>query len=211
MQVSYNPLNLFVVGWAWHLFLAHPHLFGTMRIFAVLQYYLLAWKYAVVIIDFTIFTIIFADSTLKCVDKTIIGATFSYISFFRTTLLVHGFFLLLASSKLYKFSFGDSPFRSEFLPVSSKILGMLCNFFLTASSFIVSWLFSTKKERFFLSHAASYNTVMVVISSKTFLAANQPNYYHLLLFYSFGLLLFAVLYQSDSFFFCIFTIWWLMW
>lgn len=154
MQVSYNPLNLFVVGRAWHLFLAHPHLFGTMRIFAVLQYYLLAWKYAVVIIDFTIFTIIFADSTLRCVDKTIIGATFSYISFFRTTRLVHGFFLLLASSKLYKFSFGDSPLRSEFLPVSSKIipfsfLSMLCNFFLTASSFIVSYLFSTKKERFF--------------------------------------------------------------
>lgn len=154
MQVSYNPPNLFVVGRAWHLFLAHPHLFGTMRIFAVLQYYLLACKYAVVIVDFTIFTIIFADSTLKYVDKTIIGGTFSYISFFRTTLLAHGFFFLLASSKLYKFSFGDSPFRSEFLPVKSKIipfsfLGMLCNFFLTASSFIFLCLFSTKKEIFF--------------------------------------------------------------
>ena len=163
------------------------------------------------------FAIIFIGVKIYCRNnrfhhyKTIIGATFSYISFFRTTLLVHGFFRLLASSKLYKFSFGDSPFRSEFLPVSSKIipfsfLGMLCNFFLTASSFIVSCLFSTKKERFFLSHAASYNTVMVVISSKTFLAANQPNYYHFLLFYYFGLLLFAVFYQSDSFFFCIFTI-----
>lgn len=75
MQVS-NILQSteFACGWTGMTFiLVHPHLFATMHIFVLLQSHLLARKYAVIIIDFAVFTFIFTDRTLTCVDRTIIG------------------------------------------------------------------------------------------------------------------------------------------
>ena len=55
--------------------------------------------------------------------------------------------------------------------------------------------------------AASYDTVMVVISSKTLLVANQPNHYQVLLFHLLTFLLFAVLHQNDFLLFQYFQHW----
>ena len=44
LQIFHNPLNLFAVGRASHLFLAHLHLLATMRIFVVLQNHVLGTK-----------------------------------------------------------------------------------------------------------------------------------------------------------------------
>ena len=57
------------------------------------------------------------------------------------------------------------------------------------------------KRRDFLSRGASYDIMMVVITSKTLLVTNQPNYCLSLLFHPHALLLFAVLHQND---FCLF-------
>ena len=50
LQIFHNPLNLFAVGQSWNLFLAHPHLLATLCIFVV------------VIINFAVFTIIYAEN-----------------------------------------------------------------------------------------------------------------------------------------------------
>ena len=44
LQIFHNPLNLFAVGRAWHLFLAHPHRLATFHKFAVLQNHLCGTK-----------------------------------------------------------------------------------------------------------------------------------------------------------------------
>ena len=58
------------------------------------------------------------------------------------------------------------------------LLGMLCNFFLHLMFRRARLLFHDcplVKKKDFLSRAANYNIVLVVISSRTLLAANQPN------------------------------------
>ena len=63
------------------------------------------------------------------------------------------------------------------------------------------------KRKSFLSRATSYDKVMEVISSKTLLVANQPNYYHVLLFHPLAFLLFAVVHQNDFLLFQYFQHW----
>ena len=63
LQIFHNPLNLFAVGRAWHLFLAHPHLFTSMHIFVAFYKNIYSVKkWAVVTVNFVVFIIICDDS-----------------------------------------------------------------------------------------------------------------------------------------------------